>query len=67
MTFLALEVVIARLEERVMPFLLTGMTPKDKYDVYERVAIQILDSEYMNYPEGALEELLLSYLATLPK
>ncbi len=32
------------------------------YDRHEQVAIQILDSEFEDYPDGVLESLLTSYL-----
>ena len=67
MTILDLEEVSVRLEESVKPLLAEGMTSSEIFDVYEEVAIQILDSEYMNYPEGDLETYLLTYLANLPR
>jgi hypothetical protein len=67
MTILDLEEVSRRLEESVKPLLAEGMTSSEIFDVYEEVAIQILDSEYMNYPEGDLETYLLTYLANLPR
>lgn len=67
MTILDLEEVSRRLEESVKRLLAEGMTSSEIFDVYEEVAIQILDSEYMNYPEGDLETYLLTYLANLPR
>jgi hypothetical protein len=34
------------------------MTPQEQFDLYESIAIQILDSEFDEYEEGVLEELL---------
>ena len=38
------------------------MTPQQQYDVYESIAIQILDSEVDEYEEGLLEEYLVTFL-----
>lgn len=67
MTILDLEEVSRRLEESVKPLLVEGMTPSEIYDVYEQVAIQVLDSEYMNHPENLLEAHLLEFLSRLPR
>jgi hypothetical protein len=40
------------------------LTPKDLYSTYEMVAIQILDSEFDDYPEGELEQYLKEFLDT---
>jgi hypothetical protein len=67
MTTLDLEEVSVRLEESVKPLLAEGMTPSEIFDVYEQVAIQLLDSEYMNHPENLLEAHLLEFLSRLPR
>ncbi len=56
----------ARLEETVLALLGEHATDAEKYETYERVAIQILDSEFMDYPTGELEAYLLEFLARLP-
>ncbi|MFT6908761.1 MAG: hypothetical protein ACJAS1_005465 [Oleiphilaceae bacterium] len=38
------------------------MTPQEQYDLYESIAIQILDSEFDEYEEGALEGYLVAFL-----
>lgn len=38
------------------------MTPQEQYDLYESIAIQILDSEFDEYEEGVLEEYLVVFL-----
>lgn len=39
-----------------------AMTPQAQYDLYESIAIQILDSEFDEYEEGVLEEFLVAFL-----
>jgi hypothetical protein len=39
-----------------------AMTPQEQYDLYETIAIQILDSEFDEYEEGVLEEYLVMFL-----
>jgi hypothetical protein len=39
-----------------------AMTPQEQYDLYETIAIQILDSEFDEYEEGVLEEHLMVFL-----
>jgi hypothetical protein len=39
-----------------------AMTPQEQYDLYESIAIQILDSEFDEYEEGVLEEYLMVFL-----
>ena len=59
-----LQEVGARLEEAVKR--LAAVRPEDdRILLYEDAAIAILDSEHMNYPEGALEVYLSSYLQNL--
>lgn len=65
MTNTKLRVVGSRLEQSVSPHLTEEMTLSDRYELYEQVAIQMLDSEYMDYSEGELEAYLLDYLAAL--
>ena len=38
------------------------MTPQEQYDLYESIAIQILDSEFDDYEEDVLEEYLVTFL-----
>lgn len=38
------------------------MTQQEQYDLYESIAIQILDSEFDEYEEGVLEEYLVAFL-----
>jgi hypothetical protein len=53
-----------RLEETVkgLPGAGTDLAGHDLYDRYEMIAIQILDSEHMEHPPGALQEFLESFL-----
>jgi len=52
----------SRLEKAVMVVSQDGLSPQERYDVYEQAAIQILDSEFDDYPEDELERYLMSYL-----
>jgi hypothetical protein len=52
----------ARLEKAVMANLDASLTPQQIYDVYEAVAIAILDSEFDDYPQDRLEQYLRTYL-----
>ena len=52
----------ARLEDAVAALPGEAATPQELYDRYEMVAIEILDSEYLSYPEGELERYLREYL-----
>jgi hypothetical protein len=38
------------------------MAQQEQYDLYESIAIQILDSEWCEYEEGVLEEYLVTFL-----
>ena len=38
------------------------MTLQEQYDLYQSIAIQILDSEFDEYEEGVLEEHLVVFL-----
>jgi hypothetical protein len=39
-----------------------AMAPQEQYDLYESIAIQILDSEFDEYKEGVLEGYLMAFL-----
>ena len=54
--------VAARLELAYAKCKEEAMTPQEQYDLYESTAIQILDSEFDEYEDGALEEYLIVYL-----
>ena len=51
-----------RLEEAVAALPGEPADPAESFERTEQVAIQILDSEFEDYPPGALQELLMSYL-----
>ena len=53
-----------RLEEAVQGLVDEGSASSDLYDTYEMVAIQILDSEFEDHPEGELERYLKDFLDT---
>jgi hypothetical protein len=59
----ALSEVSARLELAYASCKSAAITPQEQYDLYETIAIQILDSEFDEYKEGVLEEYLVTYLA----
>ncbi len=40
----------------------TATSPQAQFDCLEEVSVQILDSEFEDYPPGMLQELLMSYL-----
>jgi hypothetical protein len=61
MTISEITEVRARLEKAVQR-LHKAANPQEKYDQFEMVAIQILDSEFINYPDGLLQEYLTCYL-----
>jgi hypothetical protein len=54
--------VSARLEQAYANSKDDAMTPQEQYDLYESIAIQILDSEFDQYEEGELEEYLVMFL-----
>jgi hypothetical protein len=54
--------VSARLEFAYAKCKEATMTPQEQYDLYESIAIQILDSEFDEYEEGVLEEYLVVFL-----
>ena len=58
----SLEAVRTRLEDAVTGLPVQATNTAELFDLYEEVAIQVLDSEYANYPTGALEEYLKTYL-----
>lgn len=62
MTIRSLAEVGARLEEIVTDLLGENAEPHQRYLHYEMIAIEILDSEFGDYPEGILEEYLQGYL-----
>ena len=54
----------ARLEKAVQELVDKGLASSDLYSTYEMVAIQILDSEHQDYPDGELETYLKEFLDT---
>ena len=62
MTIRNLAEVRARLEEAVAGLPGEPADAADLYDRYEQVAIQILDSEFADYPAGLLQEYLMTLL-----
>lgn len=52
----------ARLEKTVKELIDIGLGSNDLYGTYEMVAIQILDSEFEDFPEGELETYLTEFL-----
>jgi len=52
-----------RLEEAATRLGNSANTPKETYDLYEMLAIQILDSEYLDFQDNFLEQYLLEFLA----
>lgn len=52
----------ARLEEAIMKASIDIETPMDLYELYEITAIQILDSNFLYFEEGVLEEHLRTVL-----
>ncbi|MBR9890000.1 MAG: hypothetical protein GYB20_20150 [Oceanospirillales bacterium] len=65
MTIRTLPEASARLEEAVKASSGDRHSAQDLYDCYEMVAIQILDSNFENFPEGELELYLRGYLAAI--
>ena len=53
-----------RLEKAVRELVGEDSASNDLYDTYETVAIQILDSEFDDHPEGELETYLKDFLDT---
>ncbi len=58
--------VATRLEAAVIGLSTEPASADDLYAVYEMIAVQILDSEHQDFPDGVLEAYLLGYLAALP-
>ena len=54
--------VSVRLEQAYANSKEATMTPQEQFDLYETIAIQILDSEFDEYEEGVLEECLAAFL-----
>ena len=55
----------AHLEASAESILERNPSKKQIYDAYESIAIQILDSEHMDFPPGVLEQYLCNYLDEL--
>jgi hypothetical protein len=51
-----------RLEETVTTLPIQATNAAELFDLYEEIAIEVLDSEFSHYPAYALEHYLLSYL-----
>jgi plasmid maintenance system antidote protein VapI len=54
--------VAVRLEQAYSNSKDAAMTPQEQYDLYESIAIQILDSEFDEYEERVLEDYLVTFL-----
>jgi hypothetical protein len=50
------------LEETVTTLPVQATNAAELFDLYEEIAIEVLDSEFGNYPAGALEDYLQRYL-----
>jgi hypothetical protein len=57
-----IEKLVARIETTTRRFCGENPSPQELYDAREMLCIQILDSEYMDYPEGELESILMDHL-----
>lgn len=62
MTIRSLAEVGARLEETVSTLLGDDADSVEPYMCYEMIAIEILDSEYADFPDGVLASFLKEYL-----
>ena len=62
MTIRSLAEVGARLEEIVSDLLGADADPLQKYLHYEMIAIEILDSEFVDFPDDILANFLKEYL-----
>jgi len=62
MTSYDLVEISARLEEAVARITGPPVDAEEEYERYERTAIQILDSEFNDYPEDELYHYLRNYL-----
>ncbi len=56
----------ARLEESVKRHS-AGLTNQEMFDLYEQLCISILDSQWMDFPDGELESYLREFLARKEK
>lgn len=64
MTKKSLADVRVRLEKSFNELAKESATSKEKYELYEYLAIQILDSEFDDFEEGELEEFLADFLGS---
>ena len=62
MTIRSLAEVSARLEDAVTALPVQATNAAELFDLYEEVAIEVLDSEFGDYVPGALEEYLETFL-----
>lgn len=62
MTASDLEQIGARIETTAQRLCGENPSAQELYETQEMLCIQILDSQYMDYPEGVLESLLMDYL-----
>ena len=58
----SLKGVASHLEDAVAGLPVQATNTAELYDLYEEIAIQVLDSEYANYPTGTLEDYLKTFL-----
>jgi hypothetical protein len=56
-----------RLEKVVLELIDKDLVSSDLYSTYEIVAIQVLDSEFDDYPEDELGQYLKDFLETVRK
>mgnify|MGYP000710585753 CR=1 FL=1 len=54
-----------RLEEAVHDLDSEPLSNEELYEKYQQIAIQILDSEFVDFPEQILETFLQGYLAAI--
>ena len=57
-----LAAISARLEETVTTLPVQATSAAELFDLYEEIAIEVLDSEFGQYPAGTLEDYLRRYL-----
>jgi len=57
-----LEEVAACIEEQANAC--PSQSPQEQYEHHEMLAIAILDSDFVLYPEGVLQDFLMDYLET---
>ena len=53
---------LSRLEDAVARLPGSASTPAELFDLYEQIAIQTLDSEYMNFDDTVLERYFRAFL-----